>query len=65
MRHTTPNTQRQIILCERAVELLTTTDRPIEEISTALGFSSSAYFRKVMREHTGMTPREIRKNAPM
>jgi len=65
VRHTTPNTQRQIILCERAVELLSTTDRPIEEISTALGFSSSAYFRKIMREHTGMTPREIRKNAPM
>ena len=65
VRNTTPNTQRQIILCERAVELLTTTDRPIEEISTQLGFSSSAYFRKVMREHTGMTPRQIRQSAPM
>lgn len=65
VRNTTPNTQRQIILCERAVELLTTTDRPIEAISTELGFSSSAYFRKIIREHTGMTPRQIRKNAPI
>ncbi len=65
VRNTTPNTQRQIILCERAVDLLTTTDRPIEEISTQLGFSSSAYFRKLMREHTGMTPRQIRQSAPM
>ena len=65
VRNTTPNTQRQIILCERAVELLTTTDRPIEEISTQLGFSSSAYFRKIIRAHTGLTPRMIRQNAPM
>ena len=65
VRNTTPNTQRQIILCERAVDLLTTTDRPIEEISTHLGFSSSAYFRKIIRAHTGLTPRQIRQNAPM
>ena len=58
-----PNTQRQAILCDRAVELLTTTDRPIEEISEALGFSSSSYFRKVLHAHTGKSPREIRKSA--
>ena len=58
-----PNTQRQILLCDRAVELLTTTDRPIEEISASLGFSSSSSFRKILFAHTGQTPREIRKNA--
>ena len=59
----TPNTQRQILLCDRAVELLTTTDRPIEEISDTLGFSSSSYFRKVFFSRTGQTPSEIRKKA--
>ena len=59
----TPNTQRQILLCNRAIELLTTTNRPIEEISDALGFSSSSYFRKVLFSRTGQTPSEIRKKA--
>ena len=59
----TPNTQRQILLCDRAIELLTTTNRPIEEISDALGFSSSSYFRKVLFSRTGQTPSEIRKKA--
>ena len=62
---TTPNAQRLRLLCERAVDLLTTTDRPIEEISAKLGFSSSAYFRKILHKHTGMTPTEIRKNASL
>lgn len=57
----TPNTQRQNLLCDRAIELLTTTDRPIEEISDALGFSSSSYFRKVLFSRTGQTPSEVRK----
>jgi len=67
-RHTLgipPNTQRQILLCDRAVDLLTTTNRPIEEISASLGFSSSSYFRKVLFAHTGQTPSEIRKNSCM
>ncbi len=58
-----PNFARQRVLCEKAVRLLETTDCPIEEISNELGFSSSSYFRKVLRLHTGHTPREIRKNA--
>lgn len=61
VRGITPNTQRQILLCDRAIELLTTTDRPIEDISAALGFSSSSYFRKVLFARTGQTPSEIRK----
>ena len=58
---TTPNAQRLRLLCDRATELLMTTDCPIEEISAKLGFSSSSYFRKVLHAHTGMTPTEIRK----
>lgn len=62
---TTPNAQRIRLLCERAVDLLIATDRPIENISAELGFSSSSYFRKVLHAHTGMTPTQIRKRMPM
>ena len=46
-----------------AVELLTTTDKTVEEISSLLRFSSAAYFRKVLRKHTGLTPKQIRKKS--
>lgn len=59
----TPNQVRQKALCKKSIDLLQTTDLPIEEISGMLGFSSSSYFRKVLKEHTGKTPREIRKDA--
>mgnify|MGYP000100461711 FL=1 len=59
---TTPNSYRQKVLCERGIELLLTTDKKIEEIAGMIQFSSSSYFRKVLKKHTGSTPREIRKN---
>ena len=62
-RGVTPNDYRQSILCQLAVELLTTTDKTVEEISDALHFSSASYFRKVLRKHTGLTPKQIRQNA--
>lgn len=58
----TPNHYRQSVLCQLAVELLATTDKTVEEISALLHFSSSAYMRKVLQQHTGMTPKQIRKN---
>ncbi len=59
----TPNGLRQQILCEKAVLMLTTTDRTVQEVSDSLGFSSTSYFRKVLRRHTGKTPRQIRSGA--
>ena len=58
--HITPNDYKQKILCEMGIELLLTTDKKIEEITTILKFSSSSYFRKVFFKHMGMTPREAR-----
>ena len=58
----TPNDFRQKILCQQGITLLTTTDKTVEEISCLLGFSSSAYFGKVLRKHTKLSPREIRKS---
>ncbi len=50
---------------EKAITLLHTTDLSIEEISTACGFASSMYFRKIFKTITGKTPREVRReNTP-
>ena len=54
---------KQEILCEKAVQLLTTTDLSVEEISNRLLFSSSSYFRKIFKKYTGKTPRQIRKDS--
>lgn len=60
----TPNEVRLEILAEKAVLKLTTTDKSVEEISSSLGFSSTAYFRKILAKTVGKTPREIRKSTP-
>ena len=59
----TPNDVRLEILCKKAVLLLTTTDESVQEISDTLGFSSTSYFRKILKAHTGKTPLEIRKSS--
>ena len=57
---TTPNKYRTRILCQQAVELLTTTELTVKQISQQLGFSSPSYFRKVIRQATGQSPRQLR-----
>ena len=57
----TPNQYRQTVLCDMAVELLLNTNLSVEEISEKLHFSSSSYFRKILKNHTKKAPREIRK----
>lgn len=59
----TPVEMKQRIICDRAVELLKTTSLSVEEISSMLGFSSSSYFRKVLKKHKRKTPRAIRNEA--
>ena len=61
----TPNTYRQKLLCRKGEELLISTDKTIEEISSLLKFSSASYFRKTLKKYTGQTPREIRKTGTM
>lgn len=60
---TTPNEVRQQLQCQKAVQLLTSTDRSVQDISDSLHFSSPSYFRKILRKHTGQTPRQIRKKS--
>lgn len=57
----TPHAVKQELLCEKAVFLLSTTDKSVQEISDMLGFSSPSYFRKILKVHTANTPREIRR----
>ncbi len=45
-----------------AKNLLRNSERPIIEISEALGFSSQSHFNRVFKSNTGMTPREYREN---
>ncbi|MBQ4323775.1 MAG: helix-turn-helix domain-containing protein [Clostridia bacterium] len=58
-----PNALRLEILTDRAVQLLITTDRQVQEISDSLGFSSVSYFRKILKAHTGKTPSQIRQSS--
>ena len=57
----TPIAEKNKIRTEMAIELLSTTDMSVEQISEKLGFSSAAYFRKVLRAFCDKTPRELRK----
>jgi AraC-like DNA-binding protein len=59
----TPNDIRAEALCQKAIGLLTTTNKSVQEISDMVGFSSTSYFRKVLRKYTGKTPLGIRKDA--
>jgi AraC-like DNA-binding protein len=46
----------------KAVELLTSTDMPIGDICLLSGFNDTAYFIKVFKKETGISPRQYRKN---
>lgn len=58
----TPNRLRQECLCQKAAELLVATSYTIEEICDKLGFSSSAYFRKVFHDIYHKSPTQVRKD---
>jgi len=44
----------------KAMELLVTTDRPIEQISCSVGIQDAAYFARFFKKHCGITPSEYR-----
>jgi AraC-like DNA-binding protein len=56
----TPIQYKNNILVQHALELLAETSMTVDEISHFLGFSSPAYFRRVFRNVTGRTPKELR-----
>lgn len=60
--HLSPTRYRLQMKIRRAQYLLESTDMTVNEISDALGFFDAAYFCRVFREHTGMTPKNYAKN---
>ena len=51
------------LLIQKSLELLSSTDMTIEEISYKLGFSYPSYFRKVFKSLTGKNPKETRRKS--
>jgi AraC family transcriptional activator of pobA len=53
-------TERQLYAARR---MLIETNMPIQEIASQLNFSSAAYFTRFITQHSGQTPRALRKQA--
>ncbi len=63
-KHTMQSVSEYIhdVRIQKAVHLLTTTDKPISNISSSVGFVRSNYFYTVFKKKYGVTPNEFRKN---
>ncbi len=59
--HTTPVAYKNEMKILRSMEYIKTGYQTVEEISEMLGFRSAAYFRRVFKDITGLTPTEYRK----
>lgn len=47
---------------EKAIDFLSQSDMPVEEICISVGFKSKLHFYDVFKKHTGLTPGELRKH---
>jgi AraC-like DNA-binding protein len=59
----TPVEYKNTVTMKHAMRLLAEEAYSIEEISEKLGFSSSAYFRRMFKSFCGMSPREYMKQS--
>lgn len=50
------------IRVEKATQLIIDTDISMERISQKVGYSSSSYFARIFKDHTGKAPLELRNN---
>lgn len=57
---TTPGKLVQRIRMTHASHLLATTREPVEAIARRVGYADAAAFRRILRAHTGKSPRELR-----
>ena len=58
--HTSPVSYLLKYRVERSMQLLRDGNMTVEAVALECGFSSSAYFCKLFRSHTGMTPKQYR-----
>ncbi len=56
--HTSPVSYLLKYRVERSMQLLRDNNMTVEAVALECGFSSSAYFCKIFRSHTGMTPKQ-------
>lgn len=59
--HTTPVDYKNEMKIIASIDMIKSGYMPVEEIAGRLGFCSAAYFRRLFKENTGMTPTEYRK----
>lgn len=59
--HTTPVDYKNEMKIIASIDMIKSGYLAVEEIAGKLGFSSAAYFRRLFKENTGMTPTEYRK----
>ena len=59
----TPVEYKNRLRCQKAIELLITTDLTVEEIATRVGCSTAAYLRRLLKKFDGHSPRQIRNDA--
>lgn len=57
----TPVQYKNRLKCQLAIELLQNSNHTLDYISDKLHFSSPAFMRKILKQETGKTPKEIRK----
>lgn len=56
----TPVEYKNVVRSRLAVEMLSSTDKTVEEIADELNFSSPAYLRRLLKKKLGKTPKDIR-----
>jgi AraC-like DNA-binding protein len=47
-----------------ALQLLTLTEQPVQEVAESVGFSSPAHFTTAFRRKFGLTPSQVRRVPP-
>jgi transcriptional regulator GlxA family with amidase domain len=50
----------QTLRIEEAKQLLETSQQPTEEVGASVGYEDPAFFRRLFRRHTGVTPARYR-----
>jgi len=56
----TPVTYVQTLRMEEAKQQLETTDWPTDQVAAAVGYEDPAFFRRLFKRHTGVTPARYR-----